>query len=166
MRPAAPGDAAELLSIYRPIVEKTVTSFELECPSEKEFARRIETANAAHAWLTAEIDGKIAGYAYATAHRARAAYKYSAETSAYVHEDFRGQGVGGGLYRRLLDELSGLGYCNAFAGITLPNPASVALHESVGFVPIGTFPRVGYKFGSWRDVGWWHRPIRGGDGPQ
>jgi L-amino acid N-acyltransferase YncA len=128
IRSAELEDAGDLLSIYRPIVEKTATSFELTPPTEKEFADRTETVSQTHTWLVAEEDSRLSGYAYATQHKPRAAYKFSVETSAYVHSDFRGSGIAGHLYDRLFDELLSLGFCHAFAGITLPNPASVALH--------------------------------------
>ena len=163
IRKATPDDAGGLLSIYRPIVEETAASFELKLPTEEEFAHRIETACQTHAWFVAEVGCGLAGYAYATRHRPREAYKYSAETSAYVHSEFRGRGLGGQLYERLIDELLRRGFFHAFAGITLPNPASVALHKSVGFSAIGTFPCVGYKFGEWHDVSWWYRKIKDGD---
>ena len=159
IRRATPGDVGDLLSIYRPIAANTATSFELEPPTEEEFAHRIEIAGESHAWLVAEVDSRLAGYAYATQYRPRGAYKYSVETSAYVHAGFRGKRIGARLYERLFEVLRVLGYCHAFAGITLPNAASVALHKSVGFSAVGTFPNAGYKFGSWHDVSWWHRTI-------
>ena len=160
---ATPDDADELVSIYRPIVEETAISFELRCPTEEEFAQRIRAVSETHAWLVAEIDSCLSGYAYGTPHRPREAYKYSVETSAYIRSDFRGRGIGARLYERLFEDLLDLGYFHAFAGITLPNPASVALHESSGFLAIGTFPCVGFKLGAWHDVSWWHRMINDGD---
>lgn len=160
VRDAVPGDAAALLAIYRPYVTDTTVSFETEPPDEAEFARRIATARERWAWLVAEIDGRVAGYAYGSSYRARAAYRYSTEVSAYVHEDFRGRGVGRELYLRLFEALSGLGYCTAYAGIALPNEASIALHRSVGFEPVGVFRQAGWKFDRWNDVSWWQRPLR------
>ncbi len=163
IRQAAAGDAGELLSIYRPIVEETATSFETECPSEAAFANRIAKACETHAWLVAEIGGELAGYAYATPHRPRSAYQYSVETSVYTHAGFRKRGIGSRLYERLFDVLGELPYFHAFAGITLPNAGSVALHQSVGFSSIGAFPNVGYKLGAWHDVSWWYRKIKDGE---
>jgi phosphinothricin acetyltransferase len=162
IRRATPNDAGELLAIYRPIVEETAISFELECPTEADFAGRIERANETYSWLVAETGSRLAGYAYGSQFRPREAYRSSVEVSAYVHSDFRGRGIGSVLYERLFEELSDLGYFHAFGGITLPNPASVALHESVGFAHIGTFPNVGFKFGQLHDVGWWYRKIQDG----
>ncbi|MEQ8858196.1 MAG: N-acetyltransferase family protein [Pseudomonadales bacterium] len=162
IRRAETGDAAVLLAIYAPIVRDTAISFETTAPGEAEFAGRIAASNAHHAWLLAERDGVIAGYAYATAYRARQAYRYSAEVSVYVHEQARGTGVGSALYRELFAVLAGLGYFQAYAAITLPNPQSVGLHRRVGFRRVGTLPRVGFKFGAWHDVSWWHRPLQRG----
>ena len=162
IRRATPADAPAVLAIYAPIVATTAISFETTPPGEVEVAARIESANATHAWLVAEADGVIAGYAYAMPHRARQAYRYSTETSVYVHADHHGRGVGAALYRRLFADLVQRGYFHAFAGITLPNGASTALHASAGFRHVGTFPRVGFKFGQWHDVSWWHRALRAG----
>lgn len=162
IRHATRADAAAALAIYAPIVRDTVISFEAEPPLESEFAERIETCNHTHAWLIAEADGALAGYAYGTSHRARHAYRYSTEVSVYIHEAHRGRGVGRRLYQRLFDELAALGYYHAYAGITLPNEGSTRLHAAVGFRHIGTFPRVGFKFGAWHDVSWWHRVLREG----
>ncbi len=162
IRRATRGDAAELLAIYAPIVETTAISFELVPPSVDEFAGRIEASNRAHAWLVMEREGRLAGYAYGGSHRARAAYNYSTEVSVYLHEDARGQGVGMALYQALFPLLAELGYYHAFAGITLPNDASTALHRKAGFTRIGVFPKVGFKFAAWHDVSWWHRPLREG----
>jgi len=108
----------------------------------------------------AEAGGEIQGYAYGSSHRARAAYRWSVETSAYVREGHRGRGLGTCLYGELLPRLAALGYCNAYAGIALPNEGSQALHRRAGFEPVGVFRRVGRKFGSWHDVAWWQRPLR------
>ncbi len=153
---------AELLAIYAPIVETTAISFELVPPSVEEFAGRIESSNRAHAWLVMEREGRLAGYAYGGSHRARAAYRHSTEVSVYLHADYRGKGVGIALYDALFPLLAELGYYHAYAGITLPNEASVALHRKARFVQIGTFPSVGFKFGEWHDVSWWHRQLREG----
>jgi len=158
-RDATPDDTAAMLAIYRPIVENTVISFELETPSEEEFAGRVAAYGASHAWLVAEANGVLAGYAYGSPHRPRAAYRYAVEVSAYVDERFRGRGIASSLYGQLFERLRGQGYASAYAGITLPNDASIALHSGVGFNPIGTFPKVGFKFDRWHDVSWWYRPV-------
>jgi phosphinothricin acetyltransferase len=161
MRDARRADASALLEIYRPCVTDTAISFELEPPSVAEFEERIASAQSQWAWLVAERDGEIAGYAYATSFRTRAAYRWSAETSAYVHAAHRGQGVARALYERLLGVLADKGCCTAYAGIALPNEASVALHRSLGFAPVGVFRRAGRKFGAWHDVAWWQKELRG-----
>ena len=159
IRHATKDDAGQMLEIYSPLVEQTAISFELHPPSLEEFTRRIITYQKTHAWLTAEQSGLVAGYAYATPHRAREAYRYSVETSVYVNEKFRGKGVGKLLYAELFDCLSQRDFNNAFAGIALPNNSSIALHKSVGFTSIGVFREIGFKFGAWHDVSWWQRKI-------
>ena len=160
IRRVTPADAAVLREIYRPYVETTAISFELEVPSIEEFRRRISVAVEGWSWLVAEVDGRQVGYAYASAHRARDAYRSSVETSAYVREVYQRQGIGRALYTQLLIELDERGFGSAFAGITLPNDVSVGFHESLGFELIGVFPRVGRKFGTWHDVAWFYRPIQ------
>ena len=155
IRLARPDDAGALLAIYAPIVLDTPISFELDPPSEAEFRQRITQVLEAKPWLVCEAQGQVMGYAYATTFRTRPAYQWSVETSAYVHADHRGKGVGRALYTSLLGLLELQGYRRVLAGITLPNPASVALHESVGFRAVGVYRKVGYKFGAWHDVGWW-----------
>jgi len=163
IRSAGRKDAAAVAAIYRPIVTGTVISFELKPPTAEEMAQRMERAGDSHAWLVADVGGAIAGYAYGKPHRPRAAYQHAVETSAYIHGDFRGRGIAGRLYEQLFRDLAGKGYFHAFAGITLPNDASVALHKSVGLTSIGCFPRVGYKLGAWHDVSWWYAEIRNGE---
>lgn len=153
-------DAEALLRIYRVFVTDTVVSFELEPPSVAEFEQRIATAQSRWAWLVAERDKEVVGYAYATSYRSRAAYQWSVETSTYVHAAQRGQGVATLLYRRLLGLLAEKGYCTAYAGIALPNEASIALHKALGFIEVGVFRRAGRKFGAWHDVSWWQRALR------
>jgi L-amino acid N-acyltransferase YncA len=165
IRTATPADAAVLREIYRPYVEATAVSFELEVPSIEELQRRISVAVEGWSWLVAEVRGWQVGYAYASAHRGREAYRLSVETSAYVHPDYHRQGIGRALYTQLLNELCERGFASAFAGITLPNDASVGFHESLGFQPIGVFPRVGRKLGTWHDVAWFYRAIQDADPP-
>lgn len=165
IRSATVADAEALLAIYAPHVQLGATSFEEVPPGAVEFAARIERCLASHAWLAAEVGGVIAGYAYGSPHRDRAAYRWSVEVSAYVHADFHRRGIARALYGRLFDDLAARGYCQAYAGITLPNDASVALHRALGFAPIGVFPRVGYKRGAWHDVMWLHRELRAGAPP-
>jgi len=152
-------DAEAIAGIYRPFVERTTISFETEPPAREEMERRISETMTSHPWLVCEVGGQVAGYAYATRHRARAAYQWSVDTSVYVDEKHWRMGIGRGLYASLFPILAVQGFCNAFAGIALPNPGSVGLHESIGFTPIGVYERVGYKLGGWRDVGWWQRPL-------
>jgi L-amino acid N-acyltransferase YncA len=149
-------DAAACVAIYAPFVTDSWTSFELEAPGAAEMARRIAAYGASHAWLVAERDGRVAGYAYGSPHRERAAYASSCDVAVYVDPEFTKQGIGRALYDALLPLLAKR-YHAAFAGIALPNPASIALHEAVGFTPIGIYREVGWKLGGWRDVGWWQR---------
>ena len=152
IRLATPEDAPALQAIYAPIVTGTVISFELEPPTVAEMADRIRKTIPAYPWLVLERDGRILGYAYAGAHRVRPAYRWSVDVSVYVAEAGRRQGVGRALYERLFVLLRRQGYHAAFAGIALPNPASVALHEAVGFVPLGVYRDVGFKHDQWVDT--------------
>ena len=160
VRPATEADASALLVIYRPYVEKTAISFESTVPSVDEFTRRIANALNEWAWIVAEADGECVGYAYGSSHRERAAYRWSVETSAYVRDDHHRRGIGRSLYLELFEALKARGFCNAYAGMTLPNAASTALHRSVGFELIGVFNSVGRKFGEWHDVAWYQRRLR------
>ena len=162
IRSATKADARDLLDIYGPVVETTAISFELARPGIQEFAARIEKVVDGWSWLVAEEDGQCVGYAYGSVHRERPAYRWSTEVTAYVHPAHHRKGIGGALYRQLFDRLAEKGYCNAFAGIALPNEASVALHRSVGFEPIGVFRNIGWKFARWHDVAWFQRKLREG----
>jgi phosphinothricin acetyltransferase len=166
IRVATPDDAAAIAAIYAPIVRDTTISFELQPLSDEQIRTRIANTLRTLPWLVSVDDtGQVNGYVYAGKHRDPGAYQWSVNTSVYVRDGCRGQGVGKRMYQTLFDELLRLGYHRAFAGIALPNEASVALHESVGFAPIGVYRRVGYKFGAWRDVGWWQRDLQTGDHP-
>ena len=160
IRDAKATDAEVLLAIYRPFVTDAAVSFELDPPSVEEFSQRILTARSKWAWLVAEQARQVAGYAYATSFRPRAAYQWSVEMSAYLDPAFRGRGVGRALYERLISILVAKGYCTAYAGITLPNEASVRFHQALGFTAVGVFRRAGRKFGAWHDVSWWQLPLR------
>ena len=160
IRTATEADADALLAIYVPFVEATAVSFESVAPSPQEFAVRIVDCLKGWQWLVAERDGECAGYAYASKHRERSAYRWSVEVSAYVQANHRRQGIGRALYERLFDDLAAKGYCNAYAGIALPNDASIALHLGAGFEPVGVFKAVGRKFGRWHDVAWYQRVLR------
>lgn len=166
IRVAELADADAIAAIYASVVLNTTISFEFEPPTADEMRTRIKTTLERLPWLVSEDRaGHVNAYVYASRHRDRAAYQWAVDTTIYVREDARGQGVGQRLYQALFDRLAELGYFQAFAGIALPNAASVALHERMGFEPIGVYRKVGFKFGSWHDVGWWQRPLRLPDPP-
>jgi L-amino acid N-acyltransferase YncA len=155
IRLARAEDGAAVARIYDPVVARTAISFELDPPGPAEMKRRIVTALAFAPWLVEERDGTVRGYAYASKHRERAAYQWSVDVAVYVDEEHRRGGVGNALYGKLFRLLRLQGFYTAHAGVTLPNAASVGLHESLGFRPVGVYRGVGYKLGGWRDVGWW-----------
>ncbi len=160
LRLATEGDAGEIQAIYAPYVRETCISFETEPPGVEEIARRIGNVLPRWPWLVAERDGRIVGYAYASEHRVRAAFRWAVDVAIYVRAGEHRSGVGRALYPALLALLRLQGFCHAYAAIYVPNPASVALHEAMGFRPFATFSQVGYKQGGWRDVGWWHCALR------
>lgn len=162
IRPAAPQDAAGILAIYAPIVRDTAISFEVEPPTVPEMQQRMAQMLLKFPWLVCERQGDILGYVYATQHRARAAYQWSVDVSVYIHAEMHRSGIGRGLYTALFSLLQRQGFYNLYAGITLPNDGSVGLHEALGFQPVGVYRSVGFKFGAWHDVGWWHLPLRSG----
>ncbi len=155
IRLARTSDAGALLAIYAHQVEVGVATFEIEPPSLGDFEARIAQTLRGWPWLVFEEQGVAVGYAYASGHRSRAAYQWTVEVSVYVREDFHKRGVGRALYGVLFEVLRHQGFAVALAGITLPNAGSVRLHESMGFEPVGVYKAVGFKFGAWRDVGWW-----------
>lgn len=160
IRLANEADAAACLEIYRFFVLETAVSFETELPSLESFQARIADTQQRMPWLVCEVEGSIAGYAYATRYRPRPAYQWSAEVTVYVAEGHRGRGVGRALYRNLFACLQRQGYVNVYAVITLPNAGSVALHEALGFRPVGVFEAVGHKLNRWHDVGWWQLSLQ------
>lgn len=160
IRVATAADADAIARIYAPIVESTIISFEEAAPSADEMARRIETTLARFPWLVAEEDGIVLGYAYASAHRERAAYRWSCDSTVYVAECARGKGVGRALYARLFEMLRERGYYNVFAGVGLPNGASVGLHRAMGFELVGVYKSVGFKLNRWVDTAWFQLQLR------
>jgi L-amino acid N-acyltransferase YncA len=148
-------DAAACAAIYAPYVDASPISFEEVAPTAAEMAARIAEVQETHPWLVAEEEGEVSGYAYGCPHRSRAAYRWATDVSAYIAEGRRGRGLGRALYEALLERLRRQGFQVACAGITLPNEASVRLHERLGFEPVGVYRRIGWKSGAWHDVGWW-----------
>ena len=159
VRRCVPQDGAALAAIYDPIVARTAISFEEVPPGPNEMGRRIVAAGDVFPWLGLDVRGEIVGYAYASQHRSRAAYRWSVDVSAYVAPAAQRCGVGGRLYAALLELLAGQGYCAAFAGVALPNAASLRLHRGVGFTEVGTYRAAGFKFGRWHDVCWLERRL-------
>jgi phosphinothricin acetyltransferase len=155
IRIATPEDAAAIAAIYAPYVLETTISFETEAPDAAEIAQRMTKAAGRYPWLVHAAADEVLGYAYASAHRDRSAYRWSVDVSVYLDPRAHRRGIGRGLYQRLLRILELQGFHGAYAGIALPNAASIGLHEACGFTPVGVYREVGYKFGAWRDVGWW-----------
>jgi L-amino acid N-acyltransferase YncA len=165
VRDANAHDAEACAAIYAPYVTDTTITFEYEPPSAAEMARRIAAAQRAHAWLVLEDDGRVVGYAYAGPYKERAAYRWSSEVSVYLEMGRRRSGSGRLLYEALFERLAERGFRTLVAVMTLPNDASEDLHRAMGFEPIGTFRRVGWKHGQWRDVAWAQRSLGADDGP-
>jgi phosphinothricin acetyltransferase len=160
IRAASAKDAAAIAEIYRPYVAESSISFETEPPDAMEIARRIAGVGDLYPWLAAEDEGGcLLGYAYASPFRPRAAYRFAVETTVYVRQGAHGRGIGAALYAPLLDTLEGQGFTQAIGAISLPNPASVRLHERLGFRHAGTYAQVGWKLGRWHDVGLWQRRL-------
>jgi phosphinothricin acetyltransferase len=160
IRAAREEDAAAIAEIYRPYVAESYISFETEPPDSAEIARRMEAGGDLYPWLAAEDgEGHLVGYAYASPFRPRAAYRFAVETSVYVRQGAHGRGVGAALYAPLLESLERQGFTQAIGAISLPNEASVRLHERFGFRHAGTYAEVGWKLGRWHDVGLWQRPL-------
>ena len=153
-------DAAAMAAIYAPVVRTTAISFEMDAPTAEEMAARVRATLAYAPWLVCARGEDVLGFAYASRHRERAAYRWSVDASVYVDERARRRGVARGLYTSLFALLRGQGFYAVHAGITLPNAASVGVHESLGFERVGVYRAVGYKLGAWHDVGWWQLVLR------
>ena len=159
LRLATPDDGAACAAVYAPYVRDTAISFELVPPDGADLAGRIDRTMARLPWVVAEVDGIVRGYAYGTRHRERPAYDWTAETAVYVDRGFAGRGLGRATMTAVLDILRLQGAHLAVAGITPPNPASVALHLGLGFERIGQFEAIGFKFGLWHGVEWFAREL-------
>ncbi|WP_211260524.1 GNAT family N-acetyltransferase [Amycolatopsis jejuensis] len=159
IRPAEERDAEACAAIYAPYVRDTTITFETEPPSAAEMAVRIAQAAKSYAWLVLEVGGQVAGYAYGSPHKERAAYRWSCEVSVYLSPDRRRSGGGKALYEALFTRLAERGYRIAVAGMTQPNEPSMGLHRALGFELIGTYRRIGWKHGAWRDVTWMQRTL-------
>lgn len=166
IRRATAADAERIQAIYAPIVRDTAISFEAVVPDVAEIRRRIEALEDRYPWLVFEADRDVLGYAYASSHRTREAYRWCVELAVYVDDNHHKRGIGRALYSALFDLLRRQGFVNAYAGITLPNASSLALHQSLGFEPFGTYRRIGFKLGQWHDVAWLHLRLQDPPAPE
>ena len=155
VRMARPADAEGILKIYSSYILADACTFETEVPNVAEFGERVAKYVRKYPWIVCEIDGVFAGYVYASSHRERAAYQWTCECSIYINDDYKGKGIGQELYSCLFEILRIQGLVNVYAGITLPNGASVRLHEKCGFEPFAIYHNIGYKLNAWHKVGWW-----------
>ena len=160
IREATICDAEAILNIYKDYITDSCITFETEVPSLEEFSSRIEKIIEGYPYVVCEVEGKVTGFAYASKHRERAAYKYSADVSVYVSALYQGRGIGKALYTKLFELLKNRDICMIYAGITLPNDKSISLHKSFGFEEVGIYHNVGYKFGEWLDVVWMEKAIK------
>ncbi len=160
IRPVAAADAEAVAAIYAPSVTAGVASFETVAPDAAEMGNRIVTTTRTYPWLVCEDAGEVVGYTYASVHNVRAAYVWSVNVTVYIAAAHQRAGIGRALYLALFERLRRQGFYTAHGGITLPNPGSVGLHETLGFQLVGIYPGVGYKFGSWWDVGWWRLALQ------
>ena len=165
IRSAEESDAHAIAAIYAPYVSDTPVSFEIEPPTADIMRQRIATTLATHPWLVADHGGETIGFAYAGKHSERAGYRWTVDVTVYVNAARRHNGVGRALYAALLEVLRRQGFRSAFAEIVLPNPGSIRLHETAGFKPIGVHNDVGFKLGSWRDIGYWRLGLAEGSAP-
>jgi L-amino acid N-acyltransferase YncA len=156
-------DAIQILEIYSPNILTSATSFETVVPSIADMQKRIDTCLQKYPWIVCSVDNRVAAYVYASKHREREAYQWTCESSVYVHDNFKGKGIGRELYELLFRVLKLQAFRNVYAGIALPNEASVHLHEKCGFTHFATYNNVGYKFGHWHTVGWWKLQVNNYD---
>ncbi len=166
IRDATGRDAGACAGIYAPYVADTAITFETEAPGPGEMEKRIAAAQREHAWLVLEDEGRVVGYAYGGSFNPRAAYRWACEVSVYLELGRRRTGAGRALYEALFDRLIDRGLLIAVAGMTLPNEASEGLHRAMGFEPVGTYRRIGWKHGAWHDVAWTQRALVSEDDPR
>lgn len=158
IRDAIADDAQAIAAIYNPYIADTTISFEEQPVTDADMARRIaDVQGAGLPWLVIEQDRVVLGYAYATKWRVRHAYRFSVESSVYLAPQAAGRGLGTMLYAALLERLRAQGCHLVIGGVALPNAASVALHEKMGFEQVANFREVGFKFERWIDVGYWQK---------
>lgn len=155
IRSATYEDAEQITAIYNHYVENTVVTFEAQHIAKSDMAKRVTAGSSRYPWLVSEIDGVLRGFAYASEWKPRVAYEKTVEITIYVAADHLGEGVGFPLYGFLIDQLREQGVHCALGGIALPNPASIALHEKLGFRKVGELQEVGWKMGQWVNVGYW-----------
>ncbi len=148
-------DVPAILEIYRPYIIETPITYETQVPSLSEFQNRFLEITKKYPWIVGERDGRVIGYAYVNLFKGRQAYDWTVESTVYVDKGCRGQGVGQALYQKLIEISHDMGFVSMIGGISLPNPASVALHEKMGFVQVAHLKNLGYKLGQWWDVGYW-----------
>jgi phosphinothricin acetyltransferase len=165
VRRARQGDAERCREIYSAYVRETVISLEEDPPSLAEMQDRVARSLETHDWLVLERPDGVVGFAYGSQYRSRAAYRWACEVSVYVEPGHQRIGVGRTLYEELFSRLVDRGYLTALAGMTLPNAASEGLHRALGFEPVGTWRRIGWKFGAWHDVLWMQRHLASPTGP-
>jgi L-amino acid N-acyltransferase YncA len=160
LREATEDDAPAIAGIYAPYCKATPITFETEPPSADEIRGRIAKVLPLYPWLVADLDGRVVGYAYATRHRERAAYRWGVDVAVYLEGGCHRRGIGRALYSALLPMLVAQGYYSAYAGITIPNEASFGLHRAMGFEPVGVYHGAGYKLGAWHDVVWLEKALQ------
>jgi phosphinothricin acetyltransferase len=161
IRPATTADATSICAIYNYYVLETTITFEEAAIVPAEMANRMEETLASLPWLVCEADATVRGFAYASKWKGRCAYRHTAEVTVYLDPKFTGQGLGSKLYDALLTDLRQRTFHAVIGGIALPNPASIALHERLGFRKVAHFEQVGCKFGRWIDVGYWQLLLAG-----
>jgi phosphinothricin acetyltransferase len=149
------GDAEVICEIYNHYVLSSLCTFEEDPVPVDEMASRIDDVTSSLPWYVAEEGGKVVGFTFASKWKGRCAYRFSVESTVYLHPDHAGRGIGRRLYETLMVELRRLSLHGVLAGIALPNDASVALHERLGFIKVAHLREVGWKFGRWVDVGYW-----------
>lgn len=154
IRLATVEDAVPILDIYADYIRETTVTFETEVPSVEEFGKRIEKVLLSYPWLVCEVNGVVAGYAYASKHGERAAYKWSVDLSIYISEEYQRRNIATALYKALIVLLQRQGYVMGYAGVSVPNLKSEEFHKRFGFQEVGVFENAGYKLGEWRGVKW------------